>query len=84
MKGFDRIGVATHLSFSSGNLILNAERPVRIGEPVHNAKKSKVGRVFDFFGPVSKPFISVRLDLKEVEKYVGQPLYVKNSRGRGK
>ena len=84
MKGFDRIGVADHLSFSSGNLILNAERPVRIGELVHDSKKSKIGVVFDFFGPVSKPFISVRLDVKDVDEYVGQPLFVKTAKGRRK
>jgi len=82
MKGFDRIGVATHLSFSSGNLILNAERQVRIGEPVHNSKKRKVGVVFDFFGPVSSPFISVRLEVDGVERYVGEPLYIRSTTGR--
>lgn len=77
MKGFDRIGVATHLSFSSGNLILKAEREARIGEPVYDGKKRRMGAVFDFFGPVSSPFISVRPTAKNPEGYVGKPLYVR-------
>lgn len=77
MKGFDRIGVVTHLSFSSGNLILRAEREVKIGKPVYDWKKRKVGAIFDFFGPISSPFISVHLTAKNPERYVGKPLYMK-------
>lgn len=80
MKGFDRIGVADHLSLSSGNLILFADRKVKIGEPVHSQSRQKIGRVFDFFGPVSKPMIAVRIDGEDYESHLGRPLFVKASR----
>ncbi|MFB0543538.1 MAG: Gar1/Naf1 family protein [Candidatus Bathyarchaeia archaeon] len=77
MKGFDRIGVVTHLSFSSGNLILRAERDVEIGKPVYDWKKRRMGAIFDFFGPTSSPFISVHPTVENSERYVGKPLYIK-------
>lgn len=80
MKGFEKIGVVSHLSFSSGNLILKAEWEARIGEPVYDWRKREIGRVFDFFGPVSSPFISVRPVVENPERYVGKPLYVKVDR----
>ena len=76
MKGL-AIGAVDHLSHGSGNLILRAEREVKIGETVLDSKKKKMGVVFDFFGPVSSPFISVRPTVESPEKYVGKPLYVK-------
>jgi len=78
MKDFVAIGVVDHLSFGSGNLILRAEREVKIGEPVHDRKKRKIGIVFDFFGPVSSPFISVRPDIENPEEFFGKPLYIKS------
>ena len=81
MKKFIKIGVVKHLSFSSGNLILKAEQEARIGEPVHDWKKRKIGNIFDFFGPVSTPFISVSPTINKPEKYVGKPLYTRVSRG---
>lgn len=36
-------------------------KPPNFGDPVYDAEKRSVGDIFDIFGPVSKPFISVRL-----------------------
>jgi len=77
MRNFAVIGVVDHLSFGSRNLILRAEREAKIGEPVHDRKKRKIGTVFDFFGPVSSPFISVRPVVENPEEFVGKPLYIK-------
>jgi RNA-binding protein len=74
------IGVVEHLSIGSGNLILRAEREVKIGEVVLDNKKKKIGTVFDFFGPVSSPFISIRPTVENPEKYVGKPLYIKGGK----
>jgi len=79
MKGL-AIGAVDHLSLGSGNLILRAEREVKIGETVLDGKKKKMGVVFDFFGPVSSPFISVRPTVENPEKYVGKPLYIKGGK----
>jgi RNA-binding protein len=74
------IGVVEHLSLGSRNLILRAEREVKIGETVLDEKKKEMGVVFDFFGPVSSPFISVRPTVDNPEKYVGKPLYIKGGK----
>ena len=81
MKDFAEIGIVKHQSHGSGNLILRAEKEVKIGETVHDKKKKKIGTIFDFFGPVSSPFISVRPMIEKPEKYIGTPLYVKVATG---
>lgn len=69
-----RLGKVMHLS-NSKNLILKAESLTKIGTTVMDNKLRKIGRVGDFFGNVKAPYISVRLDVKDPEKYVGQVLY---------
>jgi RNA-binding protein len=76
----NRVGTALHISRSSGNLILKAENNVKIGDPVLNGSGKKVGLIFDIFGPVKTPFISVRPRIKDPEKLVGEPLFLGRSK----
>ena len=76
----NRVGTARHISRSSGNLILKAENNAKIGDPVFNSGGKKVGLIFDIFGPVKTPFISVRPRIKEPEKLVGEPLFLGRSK----
>lgn len=70
-----RLGSVMHVSKSSGNLILRAEAKARIGDNVFNKQGKRVGRVFDLFGPVEKPYTSVKPS-QDPERLVGKPLYV--------
>lgn len=70
------LGTTSHLSSSSGNLILKAESDVRIGEAVLDRGGKRVGTVFDLFGPVSSPFVAVRPMVDDPERYVGEPLFL--------
>ena len=61
---------------SSKHLILRTsgwedEKSVpELGTPVFTMEKEKIGTIFDLFGPVDKPFISVKLsNLAQLEKY---------------
>ena len=72
------IGTVMHASKSTGNLILKAEDEVRIGDFVYDSKRKRVGVVFDFFGPVNAPLISVQPHNMEVEKCVGESLFVED------
>ncbi|KON30467.1 hypothetical protein AC482_03835 [miscellaneous Crenarchaeota group-15 archaeon DG-45] len=81
MESKPRLGAALHVSSSSGNLILKAEGKIRIGDAVYDGDGAKVGTVFDIFGPVSTPFVSVKPRVNAPERYVGAPLF--SSRGRG-
>jgi len=76
MKQRNRVGTLSHISSSSGNLILRAERQVKIGEPIADSRGKQIGHVFDVFGPVEAPFISVKTRLKDPEKLVGKDLYL--------
>ena len=59
----------------SRNLILKAEKLARVGICVVDGDLKEIGKVMDFFGPVDKPYISVKLNVKDPEKYVGKVLY---------
>jgi len=69
-----RLGKAMHIS-DSKNLIVRAESLSRLGAIVVDKNLEKIGRVFDIFGPVKEPYISVKLGVSDPEKYIGQVLY---------
>ena len=62
-----KLGDVLHRSSSSGHLIVRLETDTRIGEPVYDSEGSRVGTVFDIFGPVGAPFASVRTREDEEE-----------------
>ena len=76
MKTRNRVGKISHISSSSGNLILRAERQVKIGEAIADSRGKQIGQVFDVFGPVEAPFIAVKTRLKDSEKLIGKDLYL--------
>jgi RNA-binding protein len=76
MKTRNRVGKISHISSSSGNLILRAERQVKIGEVIADSRGKQIGQVFDVFGPVEAPFIAVKTRLKDPEKLIGKDLYL--------
>jgi rRNA processing protein Gar1 len=70
MKMRAKLGDVLHRSGSSGHLIVRLEVETQIGEPVYDSKGSRVGTVFDIFGPVEAPFASVRTrEDEEVAKH---------------
>ena len=70
-----RLGKVVHLS-KSGRLILRAKTKARTGLVAMDEGLKTVGTVFDTFGPVVNPYISVRPSVQDPERYVGQILYV--------
>jgi|TARA_B100001971_G_scaffold135769_1_gene125402 rRNA processing protein Gar1 len=80
IKKGSQVGTVSHISRSSGNLILESSRNAKIGETVFDYKGKRVGVVFDVFGPVNKPYASVRTRIKKPEHLIGAELYS----GRGK
>ena len=75
MKSRDRVGSSSHISSSSGNLILRAERQIKIGEAIADSRGKQIGHVFDVFGPVEAPFIAVKTKMKDPEKLLGEDLF---------
>jgi RNA-binding protein len=55
----------------------------RVNSVVVDQKRSRVGRVFDLFGPVSQPYIIVRPNKGiDAAVHVGKKLYVDETSGR--
>jgi RNA-binding protein len=72
----NRVGAPIHFSTSSGNLIIRSEVNLNIGDPIFNCRGKRIGIVFDIFGPVKAPFISIKPKNENPEKLVGEPLFV--------
>ena len=71
----NRLGSVLHKSRGSNNLILRAENTAFPGEVAVDKSLRKVGSILDLFGPVDKPYISVRPFKDNSDEYVGQILY---------
>jgi len=83
----ERIGKVLHIA-SDKNFIIKAENHAQIGDRVVDENLKPVGKIFDIFGPVSAPYISVKADTENPQSFINRILYVvpsKSSRkGRGK
>ena len=71
----NRLGKVLHVS-STRRLILRAETKPSLGTQVYDSKLRPVGSVAEIFGPVKKPYISVKPIIDEPKRYVGRVLYM--------
>ncbi len=78
-----RLGRVLHAS-SSHNLILKAEAVPKIRDEVVDENLKPVGQVFDVFGPVSSPYVSVKPAISEPQHLVERTLYTRPSTSRRK
>jgi len=69
-----RIGLVLHIS-SCGNMILKAQNPPHINDQVIDENLKPVGVVFDVFGPLSLPYVAVRPNVEEPNRYINRALY---------
>jgi len=78
-----RLGHVLHVS-SSRNLILKAESMPKIGNKVVDEDLKFVGAVFDVFGPVSSPYVSIKPAISEPQHLIEKTLYTSPSNRRRK
>ena len=71
-----RVGVISHLSKSTGNLIAKAEQELNVGDFIYDQKGKRVGSVFDFFGPIEAPYIAIKPHNPEAAQLIGESLFV--------
>lgn len=71
-----------HVS-ASRKLILRTQINIRPGRQVYDEELNFVGRVFDVFGPVDRPYVSVKATTDELRRYVGRSLYLMREKGKG-
>jgi len=83
-----RLGTALHVVqkrlIVRGELLEGSEiKAPRVNSLVVDQKKTKIGRVFDIFGPMEHPYIIVRPN-KGIDAiaHVGKKLYVEETSGR--
>lgn len=71
-----RLGKPLHLS-AHGDLIIRVDYTPKIGSKVVTKDLKEVGRVFDVFGPVKAPYVSVKpqVETSVAEKLVDEVLY---------
>ena len=75
-----RIGKALHISSNSGNLISKITENVHIGNSIYAKNKKMIGRIYDIFGAVTNPYISITLNDKSERtrnNIIGKDLYVR-------
>ena len=75
-----RLGLVLHVS-PSRNIIVKTESTPKIGETVVDENLKQVGKVFDIFGPVSSPYVSIKPTLTKLEGLANKTLYISPPRG---
>jgi RNA-binding protein len=79
MPTMRRLGKALHVS-KRGSLILRTDKTPPIGPHalVLDKGANKIGTILDVFGPVTNPYVSIRLyEGIDAQKLIGQPLYLR-------
>jgi len=71
----ERIGKVLHIT-SDKNIILKAENRAQIGDGVVDENLEPVGKIFDIFGPVSSPYVSVKADRENIHSFINRILYI--------
>lgn len=72
-----RIGKVLHLSKNNNWILRTKVKPI-LHKNVFDEKLKKIGKIFDIFGPVTMPYISVKPLVMNPEKYLAQVLYIMN------
>ncbi|MCL4430378.1 MAG: Gar1/Naf1 family protein [Candidatus Bathyarchaeota archaeon] len=70
-----RLGRISNVS-PSGNAIVKAENPPKIGSEVADENLNVIGKVFDIIGPVSSPYAVIKPSVREPTKLVNKPVYL--------
>ena len=78
-----RIGKALSVT-PSNSLIVKTDNPPKIGCEVVDEKLTVVGKVFDIIGPVSLPYVVVKISAKNSTALLDKPLYLLPSKTRSK
>jgi rRNA processing protein Gar1 len=74
-KRLQRLGRISNIS-PSGNAIVKAENPPKIGSEVVDENLVVVGKVFDIIGPVSAPYAVIKPSVKDPTKLVNRLVYL--------
>jgi len=62
--------------------VLRSQVKAKLGVVALNQDLKDVGTVFDVFGPIEDPYISVKPSVRDPSQYVGQTLYFEEDADR--
>lgn len=73
-----RLGIVKDISYR-GTLVIRAERAPKLGEEVFTREGMHIGRVEKVYGPISRPYISMKPTSrnKKLMGTIGKEVYVK-------
>jgi RNA-binding protein len=82
------LGLTLHLSKSNKLVVKSSSKTIpKIGDPVYDGKSRVIGLIYDVIGPVSSPYILIKLsnkidsdDLKRIKKVYAFPTSKSNRR----
>ena len=74
----NRLGEVLHLS-TNKNLILRTKSNVKTKIPVFSEELHQIGVIYDIFGPVDNPYVSIKPTIDNSKQYIGHILYTMNS-----
>ncbi|MFN4133474.1 MAG: H/ACA ribonucleoprotein complex subunit GAR1 [Candidatus Hadarchaeales archaeon] len=76
------------LHSSDRGLVARCFSAPKLGEPIMDKKKRRIGNIADIFGPVSSPYILIKpasgLSDEERKALVNSDIYMGEKHGRGK
>jgi len=66
------------------NLVIEASEKPRVGEKVFDSRMMHIGYIYDIIGPVSSPYVVVKLSRTDIrpEALVGKVVYWRGSEKR--
>jgi RNA-binding protein len=73
-----RLGKVLHLS-NSKKLVLRTKIKLKIGTKVLSSKRKPIGTVFDIFGQVRNPYLSIKPSISDPDHYIDQVLYIQKN-----
>ncbi|MFH0848688.1 MAG: Gar1/Naf1 family protein [archaeon] len=71
-----RLGKVLHLSSSRSLILKTKDGETTVGWKVLDSKLREVGRVYEMFGPVASPYVSVKPTISDPSSLVGKVLYI--------
>ena len=79
-----KLGRVLQVSKVTGNLLVKSDFEPKIGTRVFDKEPKHVGIVFDIFGPISSPYVSIKPTTGNHEKLVSQTLFLLEEKMRKK
>ena len=78
----DFLGTVSEIT-SDGRVVVQTTTPPDMGGPVFDARNRRIGKIVRIFGPVDRPFVSVRVDDRFIS-LAGAELYTQKVKNNGK